>query len=160
MRSTNLVIFFIYYSCRCLAGHKGEFPDIHLFLFFRWPSSLHSAHRPNFCPPTLPTCPLRPQISNGRPKHVSKFKPVSDTTSAHDGRFTALPCSHSTSSLDLSEQGIGYCWPCAILWWLVNFSRVHATLLPALFVCMSVGWSVGLSVTLSFFVVFCHFKSF
>ena len=29
------------------------------------------------------------------------------------------PCSHSTTSLDHPEQGIGYRWPCAILGWLV-----------------------------------------
>ena len=29
------------------------------------------------------------------------------------------PCSHSTTSLDHSKQGIGYCWPCVILGWLV-----------------------------------------
>ena len=29
--------------------------------------------------------------------------------------FGPLPCSHSISPLDHSQQGIGYRWPCAIL---------------------------------------------
>ena len=36
------------------------------------------------------------------------------------GPLGPLPCSHSTSSVDYSKQGIGYRWPCAILGWLVN----------------------------------------
>ena len=37
------------------------------------------------------------------------------------GPLGPLPCSHSTSLLDHSQQGIGYRWPCAILGWLVLF---------------------------------------
>ena len=37
-----------------------------------------------------------------------------------------LPCSHSTSSLDHSQQDIGYRWPCAILGWLV----LHVCYIP------------------------------
>ena len=37
------------------------------------------------------------------------------------GPLGPLPCSHSTSSVNHSKQGIGYRWPCAILGWLVRF---------------------------------------
>ena len=43
--------------------------------------------------------------------------------------------------------------------WVTIFSRVHATLQPALSVCRSVGRSVGRS-RLAFFVILRHFKSF
>ena len=35
------------------------------------------------------------------------------------GPFGLLPCSHSIFSAVPSKQGIGYCWTCAILGWLV-----------------------------------------
>ena len=40
------------------------------------------------------------------------------------GPLGPLPCSHSTSSLDHYQQGIGYRWPCAILGWLVVYESV------------------------------------
>ena len=47
------------------------------------------------------------------------------------GPLGPLPCSHSPSSANHSKQGIGYCWPCAILGWLVIYGAFgHAA--PAL----------------------------
>ena len=57
---------------------------------------------------------LKPDL----PQDVSKFPPVSYRTSALWGRCPAL----STTLLDLSKQGIGYRWPCAILGWLSSWT--------------------------------------
>ena len=48
-------------------------------------------------------------------QHIWKFTRVLQ----HIGSLGPLPCSHSTSWLDHSQQGIRYRWPCEIHGWLV-----------------------------------------
>ena len=76
--------------------------------------------KPKFCPPALKyTFSGLNQSSkawNMPPQDIWKFTPVFYRTSALWGRCPSLT---PISSLDHSEQGIGYRWPCAILGWLV-----------------------------------------
>ena len=61
-------------------------------------------------------CSKGPKIALSGQKNVHIFCPC---VQKDIDPLRPLPCCHSTSPLDHSQQGIGYRWPCAILGWLV-----------------------------------------